>query len=96
MNSHGVILRINNCLRTSPGDGPRRGELLEICRQNLHLSGNQLFDAFRGHLDMVTLHNLVSTWDTWRGVLAISRISTPRRSASRTASRRVRDVVSIG
>ena len=56
MDSHGVILSIDDCLRISTGEGPRRRELLEICRQNLHLTGNQLFDAFRGHLDMVTLH----------------------------------------
>jgi hypothetical protein len=73
MDSHGVILRINHCLRTPRGEGPRHSELLEICRENLHLTGAQLFNAFRGHLDMVTLQSLVSTWDTWRGVLSIRR-----------------------
>jgi hypothetical protein len=92
MHSHRVILRIDDCLRISTGEGRRRSELFEICRQNLHLTGNQLFDAFRGHLDMVTLQSLASTWDTWRGVLAIRRTSPPRRGL-RTATRRERDLV---
>lgn len=81
MDSHGVILRIDHCLRRSPpSEGRRRSsELLQICRENLHLTGDQLFNAFRGHLDMVTLHSLVSTWDSWRGVLSIRRTKTPRR-----------------
>ena len=74
MDRHAVILRIDDCLRTS-NDGPRRRELLEICRQNLHLTGDQLFDAFRGHLDLVRLRSLVSTWDTWRGMLSMSSTS---------------------
>ena len=87
MDSHGVILRIDHCLRRSPpSEGRRcRSELLQICRENLHLTGDQLFNAFRGHLDMVTLHSLVSTWDFWRGVLSITRT---RSSTARTATRR--------
>jgi hypothetical protein len=89
MESHGVILRIDHCLRTSRSEGRRR-ELLQICRENLHLTGDQLFNAFRGHLDVVTLQGLVSTWDTWRGILSIRRSRTPRRSStSQTATRAV-------
>jgi hypothetical protein len=72
MDRHAVILRINECLRTSNEDR-RRSQLLEVCRQNLHLTGDQLFDAFRGHLDIVRLRNFTSTWDAWRGLLAIRR-----------------------
>lgn len=73
MDSHGVILRIDHCLRTPPSEGGRHRELLQICRQNLHLTGHELFNAFRGHLDTVTLHHLVSSWETWRGVFSIER-----------------------
>jgi hypothetical protein len=72
MDRHAVILRIDECLRTS-NERRRRSQLLEVCRQNLHLTGDQLFDAFRGHLDIVRLRNLAWTWDTWRGLLAIRR-----------------------
>jgi hypothetical protein len=75
MDRHAVILRIDECLRMS-NEGPRRRQLLEVCRQNLHLTGDQLFDAFRGHLDIVRLCNLASTWDTWRSLLAVRR-TTP-------------------
>jgi hypothetical protein len=54
MDSHDVILRINDCLRTAH-DGPPGTQLLDICRANLHLTGAELFDAFRGHLDIVRL-----------------------------------------
>lgn len=85
MDSHSVIMRIDECLRTSAGlrgDGACRGELLRICEGNLHLTGRQLFDAFRGHLDMATLQTLVVTWDTWR-VLSI------RRTRRRTITQRI-------
>jgi hypothetical protein len=75
MDSDSVIMSIDQCLRTSPGlraDAACRRELLRICEGNLHLTGRQLFDAFRGHLDMVTLQILVSSWDTWR-VLSMRR-----------------------
>jgi hypothetical protein len=75
MDRNSVIMRIDECLRMSAGlrgDGRCRRELLRICEGNLDLTGRQLFDAFRGHLDMATLQTLVSTWDTWR-VLSIRR-----------------------
>lgn len=78
MDSHRVILRIDECLRTYPDERRRRSHLLEICRQNLHLSGDELFNAFRGHLDLVRLLSLTSTWDTWRAVL-LTRTPTARR-----------------
>ena len=80
MDSHSVILRINDCLRTSH-EGPSRTQLLDICRENLHLTGAELFDAFRGHLDLVRLRNLASTWDTWRGLLLIDRTTAARNSS---------------
>jgi hypothetical protein len=84
MDSHDVILRIDECLRTCRDERRRRSDLLEICRQNLHLSGNELFNAFRGHLDMVRLRSLATTWDTWRAVLPTTRTTTarPRRHGS--------------
>ena len=85
MDSHRVILRIDRCLRMSAGEDRRRRELLHLCRENLHLTGHQLFNAFRGHLDIVTLQGLVSTWETWRGVLSIERAPRPRTRLVRTA-----------
>jgi hypothetical protein len=85
MDDDGVILRINDCLTESASDGRRQYELLEICQENLHLTGNQLFNAFRGHLDMATLRSLASTWDTWRGLLSNHPHHTAaKRSTSRT------------
>lgn len=85
MDSHRVILRIDHCLRMPAGEGRRRRELLHLCRENLHLTGHQLFNAFRGHLDIVTLQSLVSTWETWRGVLSIERTRRPQTRLVRTA-----------
>lgn len=85
MDSHSVIMRIDECLRTTGGlrgNGLCRRELLRICEDNLHLSGRQLFDAFRGHLDMATLQTLVFTWDTWRAL-------STRRTRRRTITDRV-------
>jgi hypothetical protein len=72
-------------LRMSAGEDRRRRELLHLCRENLHLTGHQLFNAFRGHLDIVTLRGLVSTWETWRGVLSIERAPRRRTRLVRTA-----------
>ena len=88
MDSHGVILRIDHCLRMyRSNDGTRRrNELFQICRENLHLTGDELFNAFRGHLDMVSLRTLVSAWDTWRALLSIKRGRPTRKRPRRFAS----------
>ena len=72
MDNANVILRIDECVRMDPSlrhESPGRTELFRICQRNLHVTGAQLFDQFRGHLNALTLQRLVSTWDTWRGVL---------------------------
>jgi hypothetical protein len=89
-----VIKRIDECLRKDPSlrdEGPARAELLQICVRNSHLTGTQLFDQFRGHLNVVTLQRLISTWDTWRGVLSTTLLVTPvNGSAARAAAPRSR------
>ena len=87
---HTVILRIDECLRTRC-EARRRRELLDLCQHNPQLTGAQLFDAFRGHLDILRLGTLVSTWDTWRGLLSIGRPTEPLMVAtSSSATRRAR------
>jgi hypothetical protein len=95
MDSHRVILRIDECLRTPSSDGRRR-QLLEICRENLNVTGGHLFNAFRGHLDMMTLHGLVSAWDNWRSALTVRRSAVPKRVASRPRMRTSRRAMLVG
>lgn len=86
MDTANVIMRIHECLKMDPSlrhEGPERAELFRICARNSHLTGMQLFDQFRGHMNVVTLRRLVSTWDTWRRVMANTLIvAQPTRSAS--------------
>ena len=95
MDSHRLILRIDECLRASSKEGRSR-QLLEICRENLNVTGGHLYNAFRGHLDMVTLYGLVSAWDNWRSVLAVRRAAVPKRIASRPRLRTTRRAMLAG
>ena len=83
-------MRIDECLRQDPRlrDEDWRAELFQICVRNAHLTGAQLFDQFRGHLNVATLQRLVATWDTWRRVLSSTLIVAESPTSARQSSRR--------
>ena len=88
MNNDSLIMRIDECLRRDPRlrDEGGRAELFQICVRNSHLTGAQLFDQFRGHLNVVTLQRLIATWDTWRGVLSNTVVVAHSRTRRKTST----------
>ena len=90
MDNHSVIMRIDEYLKKDPRlrDAAGRAKLFDICVRNSQLTGMQLFDQFRGHLNVVTLQRLIATWDTWRGALSNTLIVAQSRTSERRTRRR--------